>query len=78
MSLRSAARRSPWISGGCGSSPGRARAVGLSLTALGFALGRYLALVLPRSPLLLLCSPLFREARVKLWFFNIYYAVLLK
>lgn len=51
MSLRSAARRSPWISGGCGSSPGQARAVGLALTALGFALGRYRALVLPHPPL---------------------------
>lgn len=40
--------------------------VGLLLLAVGFVLGRYRALVLPRSSPFALLSLLFREARVKL------------
>lgn len=53
MSPCSAPRRSPWITGGCSPSGGR-----VALTALGFVVGRYLALALRRSPLSLPCSPL--------------------
>lgn len=69
-------RRAPRRNGRRGPSPPVSWAVGL-------VLGRYLAVVLPPPPPLpfapvLPLSLLLRQARVKLVFFNIYYAVRFK